>query len=102
DHLPENDGVHVGAVQIDALEQLARHKPRQIHGPRVLQRCPRLAEWRAIARDDRDAPPITDRHYIPLPSGSHETYHGAGRRAKPENADERSTVFTSHARRRTR
>src|SRR5439155_13371711 len=44
DHLPEDHGIYVGAVQVGALEELARHEPGQIHRPGILEHRPRLAE----------------------------------------------------------
>src|SRR6266571_2270029 len=64
-HLSEDDGVDLGAVQARALEQLARREPGQVHGPGVLEQRPRPAERRAAAGDNRDAPSVASSgHYI--------------------------------------
>src|SRR5207249_727965 len=66
-------GIHVGAVQVGTLEELARHEAGEVHGAGVLEHRPRPAERRAAAGDHRYAPSVGDRHYILLPEVSKPT-----------------------------
>ena len=67
DDLAPDHLVHLRAVEIRAVHELACGEPREIDGARLLQHAARPAERRATSGHDRHATSVSTRHYI-LPS----------------------------------
>src|SRR5207248_6197144 len=95
-HLPEDDRVHLGGGQVGALQQLTRDEAGELHGPDILERGARAAEWRPTSRHDRDTPPVSSWHYILLRAHGSTPTTVPARGPSGRNADDRNRVLTPH------